>query len=210
MNQPNSKRPKRSTWQEKRRSGDLAPNPALWDYLDDGRQMRTILASFYERVYADEKLAHFFDGTTIERAIDKQFSFLMEIFTGKKVYFGERPRNGHHWMVISNELFDYRERLFESCLKEFDMPEEHIKSWLKVHEVFRKQIVKDVAIPKKVRGISLPLEGHEWLVLTAGSLCDGCAQEMDTGARVAYHVRTGRTYCESCAPKQFDTESKSE
>lgn len=187
-------------WGRKRRGGDLAPNLALWEALRNGEGLTEILTIFYKKVYQDPKLSHFFDAVTLDRAIGKQFSFLMEVFTGRKVYFGERPRNAHHIMVISDELFDYRERLIEQCMREWGLAEEHIKSWLTVHEVFRKQIVKSAPVPKKVRGVSLPLDGHEWLTLSIGSMCDGCAAEIQIGSRAAYHVRTGQTYCTACAP----------
>lgn len=198
------------TWQKKRRSGDLAPNPELWAALGNGDGLRDILTEFYGRVYEDPKLSTFFEGVTLDRAIGKQYSFLMEIFTGQKVYFGERPRNAHHWMVVSQELFDYRERLFEECARAWGLADQHIRYWLAVHEVFRRQIVKEAPIPKKVRGVSLPLEGHEWLVLTVGSLCDGCQGVLAPETRVAYHLRTGRTYCQACGPHQLGYETSDE
>jgi len=185
---------------DRRRSGDLATNPELWQALDNGKLMRAILTDFYETVFDDPKLAPFFDGVSKEWVIGKQYSFLMSIFTGEKSYFGERPRNAHHSMVISDELFDHRERLFEDCLRRFKLEEVHIQSWLAVHEVFRKQIVKDKPVPKKIRGVALPLEGYEAITLSVGTLCDSCESPVAEGAEVKYHVRTGRTYCQKCTP----------
>ena len=188
------------TDKQRRRKGDLAPNPRMWQALKEGAGLNEILYDFYERVYKDPKLAYFFDDVTQERAIEKQYNFLMEVFTGERVYFGERPRNAHHWMVISNELFDYREELMESCLRRYGLPADLIKEWRAMEEIFRKQIVKSVAKPKKLHGMEVPLEGYESLELTAGSLCDGCQEEMPIGATCHYHVRTGRSYCENCSP----------
>jgi truncated hemoglobin YjbI len=172
----------------------------MWEALDRGRRLREVLVDFYNRVYADPRLSPFFEGVTKDRAIDKQYSFLAQIFTGEPVYFGERPRNAHHWMVISEELFDYRESLMESCLQRAGLDAERIREWRAVEEVFRKQIVKAHPVPKKIRGVELPLEGYEPLVLEVSCLCDGCQGPMETGSRVHYHVRTGRTFCASCSP----------
>lgn len=172
----------------------------MWAALDGGVKLREILTDFYTRVYADGRLASFFFGVTRDRAIEKQYSFLAQIFTGEPIYFGERPRNAHHWMVISDELFDYREALMEECLQRAGLPEPRIREWRALEEVFRKQIVKHRPVPKKIRGVELPLEGYEGLVLAVGSLCDGCQGPMEPGLAVSYHVRTGRTYCPACTP----------
>lgn len=186
----------------RRRGGDLAANPALWAALDGGPRMRRILEDFYAEVYADPRLAPFFAGTTITRAIEKQFNFMMELFTGERVYFGERPRNAHHWMVISHELFDHREALMERTLVRHGLAPEMVAAWRRTEEIFRKQIVKDAAVPKKVRGVELPLDGYEDAALDVGALCDGCAAEVAAGTVVRYHRRTGKTYCARCAPDQ--------
>ena len=186
----------------RRRKGPLQPNPALWAALDSGRKLRAILEDFYARVYEDKHLKHFFHGATQARAVDKQYSFLMEIFTGERVYFGDRPRNAHHWMVISHELFDYREALMENCLRRHGLAEEHVKAWLAAEEVFRRQIVKSAPVPRRMAGIEMPLDGWSSLMMTSGGVCDGCSGEIERDASAHYHVRTGRTVCITCAPKE--------
>lgn len=183
-----------------RRLGDLAPDPEMWEALEEGERLHAILEDFYCRVYADARLAPFFEGVTRKRAVEKQYNFLREKFTGEKCYFGDRPRNAHHWMVISHELFDYREELMESCLRRARLPDHLVKRWRALEEIFRKQIVKSAPFGKKLRGVELPFEGFDELDLALGFVCDGCAGELDAGARVHYHRRTGRTYCTSCVP----------
>jgi truncated hemoglobin YjbI len=193
-----SKRPPR------RRRGPLAPNPGLWAALDDGKKLETILRDFYAHVFSDEKLAPFFADTNPQWAMEKQCNFLKEIFTGERVYFGERPRNAHHWMVISDELFDYREAMMEDCLKRHGLSDAHIAEWRAVEEVFRKHIVKSKAVPKKLAGEELPLEGYESKTLDVGAMCDGCQSALDAGTTISYHVRTGRSYCPTCTQQRED------
>lgn len=185
-----------------RRKGPLAPNPSLWEALEQGPKLRAILEDFYAQVYTDPRLAPFFEGVTQERAVDKQWGFLAEIFSGQKLYFGDRPRNAHHWMVISNELFDYREQLFEACLRRHALAEEHVAAWLSVQQTFRKQIVKDAPFPRRMAGVEMPLEGWQQETLAASALCDGCQGEIAVGAAVTYHRRRGTTYCSHCTPAE--------
>lgn len=175
------------------------PDAEMWQALGEGALLSAVLEDFYGRVYEDERLAPFFHGVTQQRAIEKQFSFLRQIFTGEKVYFGDRPRNAHHWMVISDELFDYRERLMETCLREHGLPEHLIGRWLAMEEGFRADLVKDAPWKRVMGGVELPVEGFGETVMDVGTLCDSCGSEIDAGTPVRYHLRLGTTYCPRCA-----------
>lgn len=185
----------------RRRAGDLDPDPAMWEALDGGALLKRILEDFYTRVYDDPRLSPFFGRVTKGRAIEKQYEFLRSKWLGTRDYFGDRPRNAHHWMVISHELFDYREELLAECCRRAGLEERFVERWRALDECFRKQIVKDAPIPKRVRGRALPLDGYEDLELSVGTLCDACQGALESGDRVRYHVRTGETFCSSCAPE---------
>ncbi len=182
----------------RRRRGDLACDPELWAALGNGPGLTEVLTDFYSRVFADERLAPFFEGVTQDWLVQKQYSFLRDILTGSRQYFGHRPRNAHHWMVISDELFDHREDLMQSCLERYGLSPRLVQEFRAIDEVFRKQIVKDQPFPRKNRGIEVPLEGYDQLILTIGTLCDGCQGELSPNSTVSYHVRTGQTYCSVC------------
>lgn len=185
--------------QNNRRLGDLKPDPEMWAALRNGDGLTEILRDFYERVYEDERLSPFFEGVTRQRAIEKQYSFLSQIFSGEQLYFGERPRNAHNWMVISDELFDHREALMESCLRRHGLPEHLVERWRSVEEIFRKQIVKDRPFAKKIQGVEIPFEGYDSLELSVGALCDGCEAVLEPGVVVHYHRRTGKSFCPACS-----------
>lgn len=185
-----------------RRKGDLAPNPEMWAALGNGELLNTILEDFYTQVFSDSRLAPFFKDSNIQRAKEKQYLFLKGIFTGEKCYFGERPRNAHHWMVISDELFDYREKLMEDTLRKYKIDEALIEQWIAVDEIYRKQIVKSAPISKKVAGIEIPAEGYGVETLTVASICDECGDELKSGSEITYHLRTGKVYCSKCTPEE--------
>jgi truncated hemoglobin YjbI len=171
----------------------------MWEALGRGPLLRAILTDFYAQVYRDERLGPYFHATTMEWAIDHQYAFLAEIFTGERMFFGDRPRNAHHWMVISDELFDHREALMERCLRRHGLADDLVAAWRAVEEVFRDHIVKASPVPRLRNGVPMPLDGHARLALDAGGACDACNGEIARGGDCWYHVRTGKAYCAACA-----------
>lgn len=178
--------------------GFPAPDPEMWTALEEGEKLRAILEDFYEKVYEDPKLAPFFVHATRERAIQKQYSFLYQVFTGKPVYLGESPRNAHHWMVITDEMFDYRERLFEQSIRHVGLPEHLIRRWLDMQEQTRSMMVKAKPWPKIIDGEALSLGALETITAPLAMLCDRCGSEVEVGETVRYHSRLGETYCQRC------------
>ncbi len=174
-------------------------DPELWKALREGPLLSEILTDFYTRVYQDDKLASFFDGVTKQRLIEKQYLFMRQILTGEKIYFGDRPRNTHHWMVVSDDLFDYRSHIMKSCLRGHGLSEAMVRRYMAVEEFYRADIVKPAPIPRLVGDIERPLEGFDELVMDVGTLCDVCQREVAAGEKVIYHVRLGKIYCADCS-----------
>lgn len=181
-----------------KRKGKLAPDIEMWKALKDGDGLNEILDNFYSRVYQDERLANFFTDVTKQRAIEKQHSFLRSIFTGEKCYFGDHPKKAHNWMVISDELFDYREKIMEACLIEYGLAAELICRWRDVEEIFRKVIVKSKPLDVNIGDIKRPTEGYIAEVIEVDSICDTCQSEIKARSNVMMHIRTGKIYCQQC------------
>ena len=188
--------PYRTTETQKLRS--IQPDPELWEALGKGDRLTAILTEFYTRLYDDPRLAPFFHRTTKQRAIEKQFNFLQDLFSGTKLFFGEKPFNAHHWMVISDDLFDHREKLFFSVVREFGLAEPLIHRWAALHEMFRREIVK--AVPRGLLrdGVEQSIEGYAHEIIDVGSVCDGCFGEIGAGTSVLMHNRTGEVFCRDC------------
>lgn len=174
------------------------PNPELWAALREGELLTVVLTDFYTRVYQDARLASFFVGVTKQRLIEKQYLFTCQILTGKKIYFGDRPRNTHHWMVISDELFDYRSNIMLSCLRDVGLTDYMVQRFMELEEFYRHDIVKSVPFPRLIGDIERPLEGFDEITMDVGSLCDTCEREVAAGEKVIYHVRLGKIHCSEC------------
>jgi ferredoxin/truncated hemoglobin YjbI len=174
------------------------PDLDLWRALGEGRLLSEVLVDFYDHVYDDPLLAPFFADVTKQRLIEKQYNFMCQVLTGKDVYFGERPRNAHHWMVISDELLDHREELMESCLRRAGVAEHFVQRLRAIEEIYREDIVKDKPWKKVLFGKELPVEGFDLMMLDDATLCDSCQGEIPPGIQVQYHLRLGKVYCVAC------------
>jgi truncated hemoglobin YjbI len=182
----------------------LAPEPELWAALAEGPGLRRILTSFYDQAYEDSRLAPFFHRTTKDRAIGQQYAFLADLLSGSKNYFGLRPFNAHHWMVISDELFDYREAMIEACMRRHGLPEHLLRRWAALHERFRRDIVKASARGMIIDGKEQPIEPPQVLEVEVATVCDGCLSEIGLGQRARFVHQTGQLFCLDCdgAPAQ--------
>jgi ferredoxin-NADP reductase/ferredoxin/truncated hemoglobin YjbI len=174
------------------------PDPEMWRALDQGKLMTKILTTFYSRVFEDKQLKPYFQNVTQQRLIEKVYNFHYQMFTGEKVYFGDHPKNAHHWMVISDELFDHREKLMETCLREHGLAEHLIERWMEYEEMYRDDIIKAQPANKIMFGEEMPSDGFDELVIETSTLCDSCSGEIIKGSKVRYHTRLGSTYCGKC------------
>jgi len=175
------------------------PDMEMWNALIKDDLLNKILTDFYVDAFQDSRLGGFFKGFTTDRLIQKQYNFLYQLLTGEKVYFGSRPRNAHHWMVISDELFDYREDLLFYHARKHGLAEHLIDRLRKMDEIFRNRMVKDKPWPKILEGTTYPLEGYEEIELDTSGLCDSCHNEIESGTKVKYHIRHAEIYCPECA-----------
>jgi ferredoxin/truncated hemoglobin YjbI len=186
---------------DRREEAELeAPHPdrQLWTELDEGLAVRAVLEDFYATVYRDAQLSPFFAGVTIDRSIDKQYSFLRQLMTGERVYFGDRPRNAHHWMVVSGALFEHRQRLMRQAQERHHLNEAQIARWTRLEAHYRADIVKSEPWPRRVGGVDIHVDGYGLQVLDEATVCDHCGGAVDVGVEVRYHLRLGHVSCPRC------------
>jgi ferredoxin/truncated hemoglobin YjbI len=176
-----------------------AQDPGLWAELDHGKRVRQVLDAFYAKVFADEQLAPYFRNATPDHVAGKQYAFLYEAMTGEDMYFGDNPLNAHHWMVISDALFDHRQRLMIETQEAHGLSDDQIRRWTAFEEPFRPDIVKPQASTRQTPGaLATQPEGFAEEVLAVGSVCDHCGAEIAAGTSVLYHQRLGTISCAAC------------
>lgn len=187
----------------------LPIDPQLWIELDQGQQVRVVLDAFYAKVFADPYLSPYFQHTSPHHVAGKQYAFLYQSMTGKDVYFGDNPYNAHHRMVISDELFDRRQRLMLETLLEHGLTDDQIRRWTAFEEPFRRHIVKNKVLPRLGEtGEEIRPNGFGQETLTEGSVCDHCGASIEKGTTVWYHQQLGTISCPTCTADETDIHAR--
>lgn len=177
----------------------LPPSPDMWVQIGGDAVVRGVLECFYRKVYADPILRPFFERVTMDWVIGKQFAFMKQSITGEEVFLGERPRNSHHWMVISDKLFDHRQTLMMQALRQSNLSDGMIAQWTRLEEHYRPDIVKHRPWPKRIGDLEIDTERYDSVVLDEGTACDYCMGEIAAHTLVRYHRRLGHVACAECS-----------
>lgn len=72
---------------------------SLYERIGGAPAVKAAVGIFYDKVLADARIAHFFDGVDMQRQIGKQRAFLVMAFGGPNTYTGEDMRRGHAHLV---------------------------------------------------------------------------------------------------------------
>lgn len=181
------------------RATDVRPDPAYYEAIGGDDAVKRILTRFYDRVFVDPVLAPHFEKSDKATLIGKQFGFMKRCFTGDRTaYMGQRPRNAHHWMVISDAEFDHREDLMRHSLLEEGLTDAQAQRWIAVEEVFRRQIVKDAPWPLFYRGLeTFWSERPRETSIDVDTVCDGCTRELRAGESL--WLAQDKAICGACA-----------
>jgi len=111
---------------------EAAPDSAqsLFDRLGGKDAVNAAVDIFYEKVLADGRISHFFEGIDMLRQRNKQKAFLTFAFGGAPNYSGKSLREGHKKLVeqgLSDEHFDAVIENLGATLQELNVPEELIQ-----------------------------------------------------------------------------------
>lgn len=185
--------------QPRRRIEDGSADPGFYAEIGGDATLRRVLDAFYDRVFVDRVLAPFFADHDKATLKGKQFRFLRMRFTGERgQYMGQRPRNAHHWMVISDAEFDRRQKIMGETLQAEGLSAVQIKKWLGTEEVFRRQIVKDRPWPLFYHGFETYwIQQRRVEVAAMAILCDSCQGEIPQGAAMV--LEGERVLCSACS-----------
>src|SRR5215204_2249180 len=82
---------------------------SLYERIGGAPAVKAAVDMFYDRVLADERIAHFFEGVDMAGQAGKQRAFLVTAFGGPNTYTGADLRRGHAHLVargLNDSHFD--------------------------------------------------------------------------------------------------------
>ncbi|MFA9428182.1 group 1 truncated hemoglobin [Natronorubrum sp. A-ect3] len=93
----------------------------LYDRLGGQEAIAAVVDRFYDRVVADERVAHYFDDVDMQRQQAHQTQFLSAVAGGPVDYTGADMAAAHDGLEITKPDFDAIVTHLESTLKEFEI-----------------------------------------------------------------------------------------
>jgi truncated hemoglobin YjbI len=115
---------------------------ALHRHIGGAKGLRAILQDFYARMERDAMIGFFFHGKDVPRIAERQREFLSRAMGARKSYRGKPPARAHEKLPpILPGFFDRRLRLLEETLRDHEVSEEDIRTWIGFENAFREGIV---------------------------------------------------------------------
>lgn len=115
---------------------------SLYERLGGRVTLEKVHKDFYDYVYDDAELGHYFkhvDQKFIERV---QSDFMGGKFGGPSAYQGLEVRDAHSYMFIKQEQLESRKKLLQKALMKNKVAPDLIEEWLKIDSAFWQQIEK--------------------------------------------------------------------
>ncbi len=114
----------------------------LYDRLGGQQAVGAVVDEFYDRVVADDRVAHHFEEVDMSDQRAHQTAFLSAVAGGPGTYEGDDMATAHEGMRISNAEFDAIATHLDGALREFDVDDADREAVMDAVEGFRSDIVE--------------------------------------------------------------------
>jgi hemoglobin len=105
---------------------DQPDQPTAYDQIGGEPAMDAAVKLFYDKVLADEHIAHFFDRIDMDKQLTKQKRFLTMVTGGPNKYTGRSMRAAHRKLVdehgLTDSHFDHVAAHLQATLEELGVP----------------------------------------------------------------------------------------
>ena len=105
---------------------------SLYERLGGKAAVEAAVDIFYDKVLADDRIRHFFDGVDMSRQRGKQKIFLAYAFGGPVKYTGRDMREAHRHLSLTDEHFAAVAESLQETLEELDVPAELTKQVMEI------------------------------------------------------------------------------
>ncbi|OYR53059.1 group 1 truncated hemoglobin [Halorubrum sp. Ea8] len=118
------------------------PDATLYDRLGGGPAIGAVVNEFYDRVLADERVAHHFDDVEMADQRSHQTKFLSAVTGGPIEYGGDDMETAHGGLGVTDAEFDAIAAHLDAALREFDVDDADREAVLEAVEAFREDTVE--------------------------------------------------------------------
>lgn len=118
---------------------------SLYQQLGGAAAVEAAVDGFYNKVLADDRLRHFFEGVDMSRQAAHQKRFLTYAFGGSEHYPGKSMRQAHQRLVdelgLADQHFDAVVENLAATLEELSVPAELIQQVAGIAESIRDEVL---------------------------------------------------------------------
>ncbi|QLG49679.1 group I truncated hemoglobin [Natrinema halophilum] len=114
---------------------------SLYERLGGEDSIAAVVDEFYDRVVADEQVAHYFDDVDMQKQRAHQTQFISSVADGPVEYSGEKMETAHAALGITSADFQAIATHLEEALMEFDVDEDDREMVLSEIASYRDAIV---------------------------------------------------------------------
>lgn len=118
-------------------------NDITFEQLGGREILMKISKCFYDKIYKDDWIGQYFKDVPQEVIESQQVDFMTASLGGPKIYLGKLPVPAHKHMMITEELFVYREELLDQALDECGASDALKYRWKKIDQAFKNSLVKN-------------------------------------------------------------------
>ena len=118
---------------------------SLYERIGGDAAVDAAVDKFYEKVLADDRIKHFFEGVDMSKQANHQKRFLAYAFGGPQEYSGRSMQAAHKRLVeemgLNDSHFDAVMENFGATLTELGVPSELIQEAATIAESVRKDVL---------------------------------------------------------------------
>lgn len=114
---------------------------SLYEQLGGKEAIDAAVDIFYQKVLADDRINHFFEGVDLDNQRGMQKSFLAYAFGGPVKYSGKYMRAAHQHLDLNDTHFDAVVEHLGATLKELNVADELIAKVAAIAEATRNDVL---------------------------------------------------------------------